>query len=1719
MTRSVPRRLVPTAGVLTAAILAWELLLVALDATGEPLSVGRIARHLAIDAVLCGTLLIPSLWLASKVAERWRKGAWVRLAEVSVATVIFLLLLIPGSFLRELAVLAMVAREAGLLAPEAAFLCSSAAPGAGATPDSGTTAALLRVASDALLLQAPVFPALALVVALRTRRARELFTVRRAVLAGMASAIGVVVALTLPDSTPEVSVLAVVNGCPADAPVRTYNVSAIHQAIPLNRWGDFDPGGFMYVLDERLNEVQQENATAFPNKVSIGLRRDAVQPLVIRGNLGECVQINFTNRLNDGPVSMTFLGLSHTVENAGGRVGFNPDTFAAPGQTIVYRIPLPTSADAERAYYFHSGGSSRQRTVHGLFGVLVAEPTGSQHLHTETGRPLTVNDWEAIIVPPTGPAFREQVMLYHEVGDESFKGLENANGDPLPQISEFLEIYRPGGRALNYRSEPFHRRMEILNDDAMGYGSYTFGDPATPIPRSYIGDPSKTRLVHAGAEVFHVHHLHGGATRWPINPRATPSLIADGLDKNPTPGGSIRRDAQTIGPGITFNLEHECGAGGCQQGAGEFLFHCHIGHHYLAGMWSFWRVYDTRQPDLAPLPDRVPPPEAVNSLELVGKVVEGKTLVPAAELVDPSTEQSLEEWVERQFPPQGVRLDKFDATVWDWAKQETPDGPLYLGEPEDTTAWANFRSPNPGVRPPILFNPNNGRYAWPLLRPHLAQRPPFSPAGHTGAPWLGKIGTLLRPDGLCPNQSVLPDLRRKTRLYPISAISLPIQVTDKEVDEDGQIFVLNEHKQDFRSGVRSPEQLVIRTNAGDCANIILTNELTQLSEEGEPMKTNIHIHFVQFDTQASDGVVSGFSYEQAIYPYRTENRTLAANSSPGATEIQVSNVDRLRPGIWIGVGLGEGMCTPPGGGTQQFCTEIRRIGEIRGLTLVLDEPLTLAHAVGQAVGVEFVNYNWFSDVDTGTVFFHTHVDFNQWHHGLFGMHIIEPTGSTWHHPVTGEEIRAGTIADIHVPPGSEPAEGIEGSFREAAIALSEIILNTENQFVAPAAVNLQSEPLEDRGGDPAFAFSSVTHGDPRTPIPRAYVGDPMIIRLLGVHEFAGGFRASGLRFPIEESFLLGAAPGDAVVSGVSERSNLPVGGGEGGPVRFAGDYLYYNTLARFWQGGAWGVIRYHDTLQPDLKPLPGRPLPPGGNGFPQLGVTGQNPPPAVTPGQPCPAGAPVRSYQVRVQRGRILWGDQEDSNGVVFRLEDGSDPGDRPDVTEPLVLRVNVGECLEVTLRNLRDERASFNLGDLGFDPQGSFGGAVGFNPDSTLPPGGIRTYRYFASTDQVTPMAINLAQPESGARGGYAAVIVEPEGSTWRHPVTGQEGTTGIIADVIGPERRFREAVLLFADEDERIGQNDMPYPTEVSGFTGISYSETPFRRRDFVNNPTAVFDSRVHGDPRLVLNAHAGDPVLLRVGQPYGEQLHVFAIEGHTFHMDNADGGERMYSRALAPGVSFYADLVNGAGGFLNAPGDYLFLDERQPFLEAGLWGILRVHAPGQGGILPLFGGAPPDAGVDAGQGPVDAGTGGGADAGQGPVDAGTGGGADAGQGPVDAGADAGVDAGQGGGADAGQGPVDAGYCIPRELWPRRDELKLDGGIWCFEEPDAGTTRARDDLGSGGAALTSSGDDPQAQAVPGQGSSCGCAANGMAGAGQLALLALGLLGLRSRRRSPRQR
>jgi FtsP/CotA-like multicopper oxidase with cupredoxin domain len=1360
--------------------------------------------------------------------------------------------------------------------------------------------------------------------------------------------------------------------------IKTFNISAIDVTMTLNRYGDHDPLGKMYVLDENIPVVREQEAKPLPDRVSNGLRDDPIQPLVIRANIGDLVVINFTNQLAIGRASMRIHGLSVDPETSlGSFVGKNTDTLADRGETITYTWFIPDQRNMEGSYVFNSMGDSRQQQAHGLFGVLNVEPKGSVYLSPVTGGPIK-SGWEAIIVDPNGKDFREDTIVYHEVGDEEFE-IVDKDGDKLPQVDPF-KTYRPASRALNYRSEPFFRRRELVidvlghEDESQNYGSYMFGDPPTPIPRGYVGDPTKRRIVHAGSERAHVEHLHGGSIRWRFDPFVEPDQWGLPFDKNPPPQSlSQRMDSQFIHPTETYTIATEGAAGGLQAGPGEYLFHCHFAHHYTAGMWSFWRVFDTLQTGasieigsrlLVELPDRVgQTPMAVDSAQLIGMTMpSGRTLVDG-----PTTTTTLNigEWIQGVLPPQGVP-QVYDASVWDWIRQETPGGPLYMSEPEDTRVWANYASPAPGQRLPIMFNSNNGRPAFPLLRPHLGKRPPFSP-GRSGSPYLGE------PDADHPD-SLIPAGARRLQ-YVIVTSPMPVTFNEKFgiTNEFAALTLLDEDKEDILAGRKNKEQLTIRANVGDGVDVIHYSEAV---DDFFPFsKANIHIHFVQFDTQASDGVITGLSYEQSVRSYLNEGPNnngirLTQLAPAGTNTLTVDNASTLQVNAFLGVGFGVAHNQPNG-------FEFAQIVAKSGNTLTLDRPLQKEHPAGQYVGVEFVRHQWYADAEVGTTYFHNHVfavpGFGL---ALSGALIVEPEGSTWHDPVSGDPIRSGAIADIITDRQVVPGTAIQ-SFREFVLHMMNAITGIgESEGGEPGGFNMRQEPLEQRLAiniDPSLLFSSVTHGDPATPLLRSYVGDLAVIRLLNSSGHDGGvFHLTGHNFRLER-FDLRETPKDAVLMDISERWDLFFTAGGAGMQ--PGDYLYMNSMHEKTVDGAWGVMRVYDTLQPDLQPLR-VPIPPEGPGFPQNTVTGGRPPGAFEPdnladlklkleryGYNLPPDLPVRTFDVVAVETNIEFArDYKIGEGRAYVLtEDEAAVLAGTKALEPLVLRTNVGEVVRINFTNhLPISRASFHIPGL-TKTTDSLGGAFGFNNDSTVAPGETVTHWYVIDPDIAMPRSFvitDFGDPLDGAQDGlYGAFIIEPAGSTFHDPRSGVEVDSGVAVDVRSPSLPgggFRDVALIFHDDDHVMNRDVMPYRIEVRGVRGINYRAEPFAER--LEQDLAI--SRIfrtgggHVDPRTtIIQATAGDAVHLHVLGAFGHHPHVFSVDGHRFPFDiNRPDASHFSSRGFGRNANLDVVLEHGAGGILAAPGDYLYSDRRNPFLEAGLWGIMRVAPKSEASLLPL-------------------------------------------------------------------------------------------------------------------------------------------------------------------------
>ena len=142
------------------------------------------------------------------------------------------------------------------------------------------------------------------------------------------------------------------------------------------------------------------------------------------------------------------------------------------------------------------------------------------------------------------------------------------------------------------------------------------------------------------------------------------------------------------------------------------------------------------------------------------------------------------------------------------------------------------------------------------------------------------------------------------------------------------------------------------------------------------------------------------------------------------------------------------------------------------------------------------------------------------------------------------------------------------------------------------------------------------------------------------------------------------------------------------------------------------------------------------------------------------------------------------------------------------------------------------------------------------------------------------------------------------------------------------------------------MPYAEGVQGVVGLNYRAEPLAPRLAANDDTsALLRSDIHGDPATpILAALAGDPIRIHVLAPHGEQAHVFVLDGHRWQQEPGLAGTNLLSAAtIGPLEAITIAPIGGAGGEEQLPGDYFYGDQRAPYREAGLWGLLRVYPAG--------------------------------------------------------------------------------------------------------------------------------------------------------------------------------
>ena len=155
-----------------------------------------------------------------------------------------------------------------------------------------------------------------------------------------------------------------------------------------------------------------------------------------------------------------------------------------------------------------------------------------------------------------------------------------------------------------------------------------------------------------------------------------------------------------------------------------------------------------------------------------------------------------------------------------------------------------------------------------------------------------------------------------------------------------------------------------------------------------------------------------------------------------------------------------------------------------------------------------------------------------------------------------------------------------------------------------------------------------------------------------------------------------------------------------------------------------------------------------------------------------------------------------------------------------------------------------------------------------------------------------------------------------------------------------YRDVTLQFQDDDARIGANEMPYPTAVTGRTEINYRSAGRR-----NDTAAAFSSAGVGDPATPLvRAYAGDPLQIHaIAAPGGEQGHNLSLGGLSWPLDaRIAHSDEIQDMGFGPWETVDATVIGGAGGRIRATGDLFYGDLRRPFVQAGMWGLIRVIDP---------------------------------------------------------------------------------------------------------------------------------------------------------------------------------
>lgn len=362
--------------------------------------------------------------------------------------------------------------------------------------------------------------------------------------------------------------------------VKVFEIALVQAKLTYNRYGWHDPEGRFFVLKEELERYGGlESYIRLVEEQKI-----QVEPLVIRANAGDCIELRTTNLLPEFLEANAFqlktrtdivghhvhLVKFDTITSDGAANGWNNIAGARKYETLVERF----FADEElRTVFFHDHLFANAHQLHGMFGALVIEEAGATFHDIRNGEELR-SGTQAVIRRRDGTSFRESALFVHD-----FTFLFDKDGKPLNPPAVPGSHDDPGVMGINYRAEPMRERLKKEEDPAYIFSSFVHGDPATPVLETYPGDELMIRLIDGAHEEQHVFNITGMSWQKEVADERSPLAAS-----------------QTIGVSEAFNLNIKE-----PYQAGDYLYYFGGTDDVWLGLWGIIRVYDKYQNCLKPL--------------------------------------------------------------------------------------------------------------------------------------------------------------------------------------------------------------------------------------------------------------------------------------------------------------------------------------------------------------------------------------------------------------------------------------------------------------------------------------------------------------------------------------------------------------------------------------------------------------------------------------------------------------------------------------------------------------------------------------------------------------------------------------------------------------------------------------------------------------------------------------------------------------------------------------------------------------------------------------------------------------------------------------------------------------------------------------------------------------------------------------------------------------